>query len=361
LLDRGKDAMQKRIIVSVAIFSLALMMLTAVPKLNASNTVIHVAPPAISDAVVGQDYTVNINVTDVADLYAWEFQLSYDPTILSVTSTSIVDGGLNTPTHTYQNVTDNVNGQLWLALSSIHPATGITYPEHAILEIVFHAISAEICNLHLSGTILSDSTGTAISHTDADGTITVSTRDLTVTSITVDTHGCQIYKDDTCKDGSTYYYPVEVKIHNTGTLDAGFFSVELEVYAHNGSSIEATQEINVTADLGAGLDTTVNFTSLLHPTKTGLYRLTATVDSQNDVIEDNEANNVLVMDNVPVTVIGDINGNGAVNILDGVVISQAFYAYPTDLWWNIKADLNHDGVVDVYDAIRIGIYWGDTS
>jgi hypothetical protein len=355
--------MKNKAVVSIAILSLVLMMLTAVPKPYADpGTVVHVAPAAISNAIVGQDYTVDINVTEAADLYGWEFQLNYNHTILSVTSTSLVAGGLNTPTQTYQNFTDDANGHLWFAVSSKYPTvTGITYPEHAIFEIVFHAIDTGACSLQLSATILSDSTGTAITHTTADGSITVGTRDLTVTSVTVDNLGCQIYKDDTYANGSTYYYPVEVKVYNQGTLDAGYFLVKLEVYAYNGSSIEATQEINVTGGLGAGLYTIVNFTSLFHPTKTGMYKLTATADSQGNVIEDSEANNELVKDNVPVTVRGDINGDGKVNILDGVTISLAFTAVPTDAWWNIKADLNHSGVIDVFDATLIGIHWGETS
>jgi hypothetical protein len=354
--------MQKRIIVPIAILSIALMMLTAVPRLNAASTVIHVAPAAISNAIVGQDYTVDINVTDVADLYAWEFQLNYDQTILHLTSTSIVAGGLNTPTQTFQSLTDDAHGHLWWAVSSKYPTvTGITYAEQAIFEIVFHAIATGTCNLQLSGTILADHNGAAIVHAKADGSITVGTRDLTVTSITVDKLDCQIYKDDTHADGSTYYYPVEVNIQNTGTLAAGTFNVSLTVYAYNGTFTEATQEINVTTGLGAGASAIVNFTGLFHPTKTGMYKLTATVDSQNNVIEDNEANNVLVLDNVPVTVMGDINGDGHVNILDGVTISLAWEATPTNTWWNIKADLNHDGVIDVFDATRIGIHWGEIS
>jgi hypothetical protein len=354
--------MKNKIVTSIVILSLALLVLTAMSKLtvNADSTTIHVAHAAISDAIVGQSYTVDINVTDVTDLYGWEFQLSYDPAILSVTSANIVPGGLNTPTYTYQQQT--TSGLIWWAVSTTLPnTTGITYAEHAIFEIVFQTIGTGTCNLHLSGTILSDPAGDAISHTDSDGTIMVGTRDLTVTSITVDNLGCQIYKDDTHGDGSTYYYPVEVQVQNTGTLDASSFFVKLEIYAYNGSSTEATQEINVTAGLSAGSSTTINFTSLFHPTKTGMYKLTATVDSQNNIIEDNEANNAQVLDNVPVTVMGDINGDGHVNVLDAVKISQAFYATPASPQWDIKADLNHDGTIDVLDAIRIGLHWGETS
>jgi len=354
--------MQRKISTIVIVFSILMMSLALAFRTNASSTVIHVAPASISDAVLNNDYTVYINVSDVADLYAWEFQLSYDQTILHLTSTSIVAGGLNELTQIFQNVTDDAHGHLWLAVSTRYPTTtGITYDEHAIFEINFHAISTGTCNLHLYGTILSDHTATKITHTVSDGAITVGTRDLTVTSITIDDLGCQIYKDDTYANGSTYYYPMEVQIHNTGTLDAGYFFVKLEVYAYNGSFIEATQEINVTVGLGAGLSTVVNFTSLFHPTTTGMYKLTATVDSQNNVVEDNEANNVLIKDSVPVTVMGDVDGDGTVNILDGVVVSQAWAGTPGAEQWNIKADVNHDSAIDVFDATRLGLHWGETS
>jgi len=355
--------MKNKMLASIIILSLVVIMLTAMPKSNAQpDAVVHVAPTVISDALVGKSYTVDINITDAADLYGWEFQLSYDPTILSATSTSIVTGGLNTPTITYQSETNNSIGLIWWAVSTANPTTtGITYPEHAIFEIVFQTKTTGTSNLHLSGTILIDSTGALISHTDADGTITVGTRDLTVASITVDNLGCQIYKDDTTSTGGTYYYPVEVQIQNTGTLDAGSFYVELDIYAYNGSLTEATQEILVADGLGAGSSGTVNFTSLFHPTKTGMYKLTATVDSQNNITEDNKTNNVLILDNIPVTVMGDINGDGHVNIQDAVKISLAFNTTPGNPQWNIKADLNHDGTVNILDAIRIGLHWGETS
>lgn len=38
-------------------------------------------------------FTVSINVTNVVDLYAWEFQLNYTTSILSTTAANVVDGG----------------------------------------------------------------------------------------------------------------------------------------------------------------------------------------------------------------------------------------------------------------------------
>jgi hypothetical protein len=194
---------------------------------------------------------------------------------------------------------------------------------------------------------------------DKTVTATFGAPDLTVSSITVFDLGCSIYKNDTDALGNPYYYPVEVHIANTGDFDASAFYVKLEVYWINGSMTEISEEIPVSS-LTQGTATTVNFFSLFNPMQTGYHRLTATVDSRNEVVESNETNNALVQDNIRVTIIGDLNNDGVVNIFDGVQLSLAWYATPSDAWWNIKADLNHNGVVNILDATRASIHWGET-
>jgi len=196
-------------------------------------------------------------------------------------------------------------------------------------------------------------------HAVANGTIIVSASDLIVTSITLVNNGCSIYKNDTTSSGNPYYYPIEVAIRNIGNYDAGSFFVKLEVYWITGSLTEASEEISV-SDLAQGVTGTVNFTSLFHPMQTGFYRLIATVDSRNSVEERNESNNALTKESVRVTVIGDLNDDGVVDILDGVRISSAWGATPSDPWWNIKADLDHNSVVNILDATRASLHWGET-
>jgi hypothetical protein len=317
--------------------------------------------PVTTDAQLDEDYTIYINVTNAIDLYAWEFQLDYNQAVLDITSVSVVPGGLNTPTYTYHSLTDEANGHLWWAVSTIHPTTtGISYDRHAIFEIHFHTIAGGASNLGLYGTFLSDPGTNPISHTVVNGSITVTGAiDLTVTSINVLDHGCSIYANDTYVNGTTYYYPVEVTIRNGGTIAAGQFYVKLEVYWVNGSLSEASAEILVSG-LAAGTSTTVNFTSLFHPMHTGHYRLTATVDSRNNITESDETNNTLILSDIPVTAMGDVNGDGVVNILDAVIIALAWDAYPTSPQWNICADINHDGHIDILDGVRIGLHWGET-
>jgi hypothetical protein len=319
--------------------------------------------PATTEVFLNADCTVYVEMDNVEDLYAWEFQLNYSQTILDLTSCAVVPGGLNEPTHTFYSVTDEANGHVWFAVSTTRPTiTGISYIQHAIFELQFHAIGIGTSDIHLYGTILSDSHALPIPHEVVDGNVTVSGGypDLETTSVNVLDHGCSIYAGDTYVNGSEYYYPTEVTIHNAGVTAAGPFYVRLDVYWINGSLSENTTEMLVSG-LAEGASITVNFTALFRPLHTGYYRLTATADSRNQVVEADETNNIFVLDNVPVAVIGDVNGDKEVNILDGVTLSLAWAATPSNPRWNIKADINHDEHVDILDAARASLHWGEIA
>jgi hypothetical protein len=318
--------------------------------------------PETTEIFVGTDCTVYVEVDNVNDLYAWEFQLNYDQTILDLTSCAIVPGGLNEPNHTFYSLIDEATGHVWYAVSTTRPTlTGISYSQHAIFELQFHAIGTGTSNIHLHGTILSDRYARPIDHEVADGNVTVTAGypDLETTSIKVLDQGCSIYALDTYVNGSDYYYPTEVTIHNGGATAAGAFYARLDVYWINGSLLENTTEI-VVSGLAEGANVTVNFTAAFHPLHTGFYRLTATADSHDEVVEADETNNAFVLDEVMVTVIGDVNGDREVNILDGVTLSLAWATTPPNPPWNIRADVNHDGNVDILDGTRLGLHWGAT-
>jgi hypothetical protein len=48
---------------------------------------------------------------------------------------------------------------------------------------------------------------------------------------------------------------------------------------------------------------------------------------------------------------GDVNGDGTVNILDAIQVSNSFLATPDSSNWNPNADINSDNVVNILDAI----------
>jgi hypothetical protein len=54
---------------------------------------------------------------------------------------------------------------------------------------------------------------------------------------------------------------------------------------------------------------------------------------------------------VVVSILGDVNGDGTVNILDAITLGNAFLAAPSSSNWNANADVNGDNVVNILDAI----------
>jgi hypothetical protein len=59
-----------------------------------------------------------------------------------------------------------------------------------------------------------------------------------------------------------------------------------------------------------------------------------------------------------IIIVGDINGDGVVNILDAILLANAFNSRPGDSNWNPKADLNGDGIVNILDAILLANDFG---
>jgi hypothetical protein len=50
---------------------------------SASTTTVYLDPPTINGTVVGQEFTVNINIRDAIDVYSWQAGLIFDNTILN--------------------------------------------------------------------------------------------------------------------------------------------------------------------------------------------------------------------------------------------------------------------------------------
>jgi hypothetical protein len=56
--------------------------------------------------------------------------------------------------------------------------------------------------------------------------------------------------------------------------------------------------------------------------------------------------------------IGDLNGDGTVNILDAIVLSNSFGLSTGQPGFNPNADINGDGTVDILDAIILMNHFG---
>lgn len=69
--------------------------------------------------------------------------------------------------------------------------------------------------------------------------------------------------------------------------------------------------------------------------------------------------NMLIMVNsVSADTPGDVTGDEIVDVEDLTICSLALWSEPGDPDWNPIADLNNDGIIDIFDLVIIGINFG---
>ena len=109
-------------------------------------------------------------------------------------------------------------------------------------------------------------------------------------------------------------------------------------------------------DLGIGENTTLIFnwnTSGLTPCH--LWTIKAEAAVVGDI---NPSDNTLIDGTVKIAIMGDMNGDGKVDISDLVMAVNAIPSIPGWSNWNPNADLNNDNRVDIADLVQIIAYCG---
>ncbi len=134
------------------------------------------ALPAVQNTTVGQTISLNIGITGVSDLYAWQFDLGFDPTKLA--AVSIAEGGfLQTGGATVfvAGKIDNTFGTISSTADTLSAAvpgvsnTGST-PE-TLATATFQVIGAGPSTVNIFNPFLLDSTLASISATTTGATV----------------------------------------------------------------------------------------------------------------------------------------------------------------------------------------------
>jgi hypothetical protein len=131
--------------------------------------------PAPSTVFVGGNLTLNVTVAGVADLSAFQFDISFNPGVLS--AQSIVEGAFlssgGSTSFFIPGTIDNVGGTIaFNADSLIGPGPGVN-GSGTIATIDFLAIAAGASSVNLANTIFLDSTGGNLNVSLAGGTVNV--------------------------------------------------------------------------------------------------------------------------------------------------------------------------------------------
>jgi len=173
----------------------------------------------------------------------------------------------------------------------------------------------------------------------SDGTVHIVSPDVAVVSVGSDVH--VVYQG--------WKVNVTVVVQNQGLLPASF---DVTTYYDNN-----TISAKTVTGLGSGLSTTLVF---LWDTATAPYCHNYTISAKASILpgEVDVADNALSDGKVKVRIVGDVNGDGIVNVLDLIAVSNAFDTYPGNPKYNLYADINRDGRINVLDMILVSTHLG---
>jgi hypothetical protein len=145
---------------------------------SVSAATLSVQPPLLS-VNAGTSFTLDVNATGVVDLYAFQFDISFDPAVLS--ATSIAEGGyfMANGVAFAPGTIDNVAGTISLIADTLSgPGPGFT-GSTLLATATFTAIGAGASNVSPTSLILLDSGLNNIDVNTSPATVSVSRTTVT--------------------------------------------------------------------------------------------------------------------------------------------------------------------------------------
>ncbi|UCG36194.1 MAG: hypothetical protein JSV64_06140 [Candidatus Bathyarchaeota archaeon] len=304
-----------------------------------------VDPPEIIDPTIlpGSQFYINIRIDDVFELYGYSFHLSYDTNVLTCLG-ALISPPSNDTHFTTEISVDDPLGNIAVNVSYYSPAEPITLlSETTIVTIHFQAQDFGCTPLDLYDTTLTNSVGGSIPHDVEDGFFCTLIADIAVTGIEASPN--MVYPGRSVT--------IAVTVENLGDTMASDFNVT--VYSDNMTI--GTETIDF---LAPNLNTTV---FVIWDT-TGLEscnNYTLSAEASPVLYELDLTNNYLVEGWVKIKIIGDVNGDGVVDIFDLVAAGEAYGSSEGDPDYNADADVAPMfGVVDIFDMVTIASHYGES-
>lgn len=152
-----------------AVVGMILVLSYNLAVLAAESTAVYV-DPSMSEAKVGEAFVVSVDISDVTDLRAWEFRLSWDPSILDILS--VTEGSFlkeQSPLGTFFiSLLDQTEGYVQVACISLGLVPGAN-GSGTLATVAFWGESVGETILGLSDTTLINSEAEHIAHETIDG------------------------------------------------------------------------------------------------------------------------------------------------------------------------------------------------
>jgi hypothetical protein len=231
-------------------------------------------------------------------------------------------------------VKDNI-GLIWVNVTLRPPAKPLNTTDPVTLAMIFFQVTnsgESILDLH--DTKLTDPSGIEIPHSVSDGYIKIFRHDVAIIDVVASTN-------------ATY---INVTAENQGDIAESF-----NVSAYYDAHLIGT---TIVASLAPGANVTLGFVWDTYGVAP-CHRYNITGKASIVPYETDVADNVMVDGSVKVKMVGDLNGDGIIDIFDVVAVGLAFGSKPGDPNWNEDADIVEDNLIDIFDLVYIGIHFGE--
>lgn len=302
---------------------------------------IFIDPPEIFDPTLtpGAQVNVTVKITEVVNLYGFRFNMSFEKEMLNCLGILIIPYN-NEINYDAKVAWDDSTGEVYVEVMYHSPATPITsFTPFEVAKIFFQISAMGISPLHFHDTTMVDNEGAEIPHVTQDGLIYVVIRDVAVTNVVKD---------------RTSVYPGEiinitVTAKNKGNLTETF-TIMLR---YNGNLITNLTINSLAPDAEQTLSYAWNTTGF-----PPCYNASVVAYAVPVPYELNLGDNTFTDGIVNITLIGDVNADGTVDVFDLTLVATGFSSSQGDPEYNARSDINHDGMIDIYDLILIGLNFG---
>lgn len=144
-------------------------------------TTLRILPSSVYESPY-TNFTININVVDVLDLWSLEFKLYWNKTLLTCADATPLL--LWSSTSVVHNEINETKGYYWLAMEGIEPSASFN-GNATLATMTFYGIEIGECKLELSNTLLVETTGKSIPHQVEEGYFKALPHDVAIINITI--------------------------------------------------------------------------------------------------------------------------------------------------------------------------------
>jgi len=302
----------------------------------------YVDPPEIIDPTLtpGSQFHVDIKMENIIDFYGYEFNLAYDTNVLTVLGVIIIPPDNDTNFETII-MADDMLGEIKVNVTYHSPADPKTILSPETIATIYFLVENFGCtDLDLHDTKIVKQSGEEISHQVEDGYFCSLTRDIAITYVETSTNAT---------------YPGRIVNVTVVAANLGDIAETFNVTAYYGENEIGTQTV-------FDLPPKTNITLIFQWNTTGLQpcnNYTIKAEASPVPYELDLENNIYIDGFVKIKMIGDVNGDGIVDIYDVTLAAASYGSTEGDPNWNPDADVAPLwGVIDIYDLVTIASKYG---